>query len=92
MIKAFYSKDLREEVAPSGPPERVARLFRFGERSKRLDPLTWSQEIEIKTLLPSYLLSSQGDRMLMGNSVEGRFPFLDHRVVEFAMRIPRASA
>ena len=26
--------------------------------------------------------------MLMGNSVEGRFPFLDHRVVEFAMRIP----
>ena len=88
MIKAFYSRDLREEVASSGAPERVARLFRFGERSKRLDPLTWSQEIEIKTLLPSYLLSSQGDRMLMGNSVEGRFPFLDHRVVEFAMRIP----
>lgn len=26
--------------------------------------------------------------MLMGNSVEGRFPFLDHRVVEFALRIP----
>ena len=88
MIKAFYSRDLREEVASSSAPERVARLFRWGERSKRLDPLTWSQEIEIKTLLPSYLLSSQGDRMLMGNSVEGRFPFLDHRVVEFAMRIP----
>jgi asparagine synthase (glutamine-hydrolysing) len=31
-----------------------------------------------------YLLSSQGDRMLMKNSVEGRFPFLDHRVIEFA--------
>ena len=26
--------------------------------------------------------------MLMGNSVEGRFPFLDHRVVEFSLRIP----
>jgi len=88
MIKAFYSRELREEVGTSSAPERVARLFRWGERSKRLDPLTWSQEIEIKTLLPSYLLSSQGDRMLMGNSVEGRFPFLDHRVVEFAMRIP----
>ena len=87
-IKAFYSRDLREEVGSSSASERVARLFRRGERSKRLDPLTWSQEIEIKTLLPSYLLSSQGDRMLMGNSVEGRFPFLDHRVVEFAMRIP----
>jgi asparagine synthase (glutamine-hydrolysing) len=88
MIKGFYSRDLREEVASSSAHERVARLFGRGERSKRLDPLTWSQEIEIKTLLPSYLLSSQGDRMLMGNSVEGRFPFLDHRVVEFAMRIP----
>lgn len=88
MIKGFYSRDLRDEVASSSAPERIARQFRWGERSKRLDPLTWSQEIEIKTLLPSYLLSSQGDRMLMGNSVEGRFPFLDHRVVEFAMRIP----
>ena len=26
--------------------------------------------------------------MLMGHSVEGRFPFLDHRVAEFAARLP----
>jgi len=43
-----------------------------------------AQFIEAKTLMPGYLLSSQGDRMLMRNSVEGRFPFLDHRVIEFA--------
>jgi len=34
-----------------------------------------------------YLLCSQGDRMLMANSVEGRFPFLDHHVIEFANRL-----
>ena len=39
-------------------------------------------------LLPGYILSSQGDRVAMAHAVEGRFPFLDHRVVEFAARIP----
>jgi asparagine synthase (glutamine-hydrolysing) len=43
-----------------------------------------AQYLEAKTLMAGYLLSSQGDRMLMANSVEGRFPFLDHRVIEFA--------
>ena len=39
-------------------------------------------------LPPFVLLSSQGDRMMMAHSVEGRFPFLDHRVVEFCNRLP----
>ena len=47
-------------------------------------PLSQDQLIEIRTLLSGYLLSSQGDRMLMSHSVEGRFPFLDHRVVRMA--------
>ena len=54
----------------------------------RWDPLSRAQYIELTIFLSNYLLSSQGDRMAMGHSVEGRFPFLDHRVVEFAARIP----
>jgi asparagine synthase (glutamine-hydrolysing) len=38
--------------------------------------------------LSHYLLSSQGDRMAMAHAVEGRFPFLDHRVVEFCNHLP----
>jgi asparagine synthase (glutamine-hydrolysing) len=53
-----------------------------------MEPLNRAQEIELKILLPGYILSSQGDRMGMAHSVEGRFPFLDHRVVEFCMKIP----
>ena len=52
------------------------------------EPLGKAQFVEISTLLSGYLLSSQGDRMLMGNSVEGRFPFLDHNVMEFANALP----
>jgi asparagine synthase (glutamine-hydrolysing) len=42
----------------------------------------------METLLSGYLLSAQGDRMLMANGVEGRFPFLDHRLIERAARLP----
>ena len=40
-----------------------------------------AQFIEISTLLSNYLLSSQGDRMTMANSVEGRYPFLDEDLI-----------
>lgn len=52
------------------------------------DPVARAQWLEMTTLLPGYILASQGDRMLMGNSVEGRFPFLDPHVAELAGRIP----
>ncbi|RLC08302.1 MAG: asparagine synthetase B [Deltaproteobacteria bacterium] len=51
-------------------------------------PLARAQYTEITLFLSNYLLSSQGDRMAMANSVEGRYPYLDHRVMEFATRVP----
>jgi asparagine synthase (glutamine-hydrolysing) len=42
----------------------------------------------VRTLLAGYILASQGDRMLMAHSVEGRFPFLDADVVELANSLP----
>ena len=54
----------------------------------RWSPMARDQYVEAHTLMPGYLLSSQGDRMAMAHSVEGRFPFLDHRVIEFANRLP----
>ncbi len=53
-------------------------------------PLAQDQYLEVHTLLSGYLLSSQGDRMLMANSVEGRFPFLDRNVAALAESLPPA--
>jgi len=50
--------------------------------------LAQDQYLEVRTLLSGYLLSSQGDRMLMAHSVEGRFPFLDTQVVDLAQSLP----
>ncbi|MFW9952224.1 MAG: asparagine synthase-related protein, partial [Candidatus Thorarchaeota archaeon] len=53
----------------------------------------WSHQdraayLEMTTLLSPYLLCSQGDRVAMAHGVEGRFPFLDHRVMEFCNNLP----
>ncbi len=51
-------------------------------------PLEKAQYLEISVFLSPYLLSSQGDRMTTAHSIEGRYPFLDHRMVEFCNRLP----
>jgi asparagine synthase (glutamine-hydrolysing) len=53
-----------------------------------VDPLAQAQFLEMDVFLSNYLLSSQGDRVAMAHSIEGRVPFLDHRVIEFAMGLP----
>jgi asparagine synthase (glutamine-hydrolysing) len=50
--------------------------------------LARAQTLEISTFMSAYLLSSQGDRVMMGHAVEGRFPFLDHRLIELANSFP----
>lgn len=86
--KIFFSKELRSQLeAYDATDEIVARL---PADYARWHPLHQAQYLESRFLLPDYILSSQGDRMAMAHGVEGRFPFLDHRVVEFASRLSPA--
>ena len=87
-VKAFFRDDVAAEI---GPDASLARLRAdlppaFG-RWSRLERAAW---LELATLLEPYLLSAQGDRVAMAHGVEGRFPFLDHRVFAHAARLPAA--
>ena len=69
------------------------KIYQYFERLRATldhieDPLARAQYLEWKTLFNGYLISTQGDRMLMANGVEGRFPFLDPNVIDFGNRIP----
>ncbi len=67
----------------------IEELFsRLPDSFYKWDLLRRAQWLEMVTLLSGYILSAQGDRMLMANSVEGRFPFLDCNLVDFASRLP----
>lgn len=85
-LKMLYSAHLQEVLRGYDPIDEMAQAL--PATFSTWHPLSQAQYLESVYLLPGYILSSQGDRMSMANAVEGRFPFLDHRVVAFAATIP----
>jgi len=87
-LKTFFSDATRAGI--SGDDSYGKVRTRLPHCYGSWDSFSQAQYLETECLLPGYILSSQGDRMAMAHSVEGRFPFLDYRVVEFASRLPVA--
>jgi asparagine synthase (glutamine-hydrolysing) len=59
----------------------------YVQRANGAHPLDAMLYTDCKLWLPDNLLE-RGDRMTMGASVEGRVPFLDHELVEYAFSLP----
>jgi asparagine synthase (glutamine-hydrolysing) len=85
-LKGFLSEAAKCQINNGNAYWEMERMLMEGY--SQWDGLSQAQYLEATGLLPGYILSSQGDRMAMAHSVEGRFPFLDHRVIEFACKIP----
>ncbi len=86
-LQRFLAPDVSAAAARAGDP--VEALVRtLPDDFARWHPLGRAQYLEIETLLSPYILSSQGDRVLMAHSVEGRFPFLDADVMALANALP----
>jgi len=87
LLKGFFSAEIQHTTSNLEPlVDRFSTSLPPDFMS--WDPLSRAQYIEITLFLSNYLLSSQGDRMAMAHAVEGRYPFLDYRVIEFAARVP----
>ena len=81
-IFRLLSPEMQASLSAAQPQEELRRQLPPGFDA--WSGLSRDQYIEVKTLLEGYLLSSQGDRVSLAHSVEGRVPYLDHRVIEFA--------
>jgi asparagine synthase (glutamine-hydrolysing) len=76
---------LLEALGHRGRIGQAAQVSNFHEG----DPQTAALMAELATYLPEDLLCLL-DRTTMASSVEGRVPFLDHRLVEAALAVPPA--
>ena len=86
-LKNFFSDAFRNLTSPKDSLEQ--RLdARLPTDFMQWPALSRAQYLEMRLFLTNYLLSSQGDRMAMAHSVEGRYPFLDYRLIEFAFQMP----
>jgi asparagine synthase (glutamine-hydrolysing) len=82
--RALYRDELRTQLGDPLARLRAALPAAFAGWG----PLQRAAYLELTTLLSANLLAAQGDRVAMASGVEGRFPFLDHRVFAHAARLP----
>jgi asparagine synthase (glutamine-hydrolysing) len=82
--RALWKRAFHPLLAFDRPEKLLAELYDNALAASRLDR---TQYADIHTYLPGDLLV-KADRMTMAASLEGRSPFLDHQLMEWAARLP----
>ena len=84
-IKNFFSEQIKNSNGNYNSYSELLKLLPVNFFD--WDVVTKAQFLEAMIFLSNYLLSSQGDRVAMANSVELRVPYLDHRVIELLAKV-----
>ena len=84
----LLSARLRKKFKDKSSWDSIKHIYdRFKEKTLEKSHLAWMTYLDLNLRLPELLLM-RVDKMSMGVSLEGRVPFLDHKLVELAMSIP----
>jgi asparagine synthase (glutamine-hydrolysing) len=86
LIAKAFNPGFVESRKYLSPREMLEANF-AGEGLDKIDPLQASLFITLSQLA-GYIIPTLGDRVEMAHSIEGRTPFLDRDLVEFAATIP----
>ena len=84
----LFSQDMNARIAGVNPYEVGLSRLPIEQCVAGRDPLNQALYLWGKIQLPNFILTFLSDRMEMAHSIEGRVPFLDHKVAEFAAGIP----
>ena len=82
--RCLYSPELIDHLQNIDP---YSYHLRYLDQSRSRSWMNRMMEYDLKTYLPNDILTKV-DRMSMFHSLEARVPLLDHKVVEFAAKIP----
>ena len=92
-LEDFYIKLVSHWQDPSslviGATESSSELSRLKLGFEGLDSVQKMMAMDMMSYLPDDILVKM-DRATMAVSLEGRMPFLDHRVVDFSWRLPQS--
>lgn len=84
-MSTLYTRNMSHHVSKEESMGVVRKFLSNGSSYGLLEKMLY---VDTKTWLPDDLLI-KADKMTMANSVELRVPLLDHKVLEFAARLPR---
>ena len=83
MQQRLFTVEARDRMTERDPYRTMIDLIGESDSSELLDQLLAA---DLKTYLHELLMKQ--DQMSMAASIESRVPFLDHKLVEFAARLP----